>query len=81
MKKVIFIALVTIASVGAFASYKTHLVEETSTDLVLSNLEALTEGEELNCDWQSVSNSHGVPCYHCVTSGNGDSCTCGSVDC
>lgn len=69
---------------GGTVLFTSGLFDENSVDSVLmQNVEALASDEsDTGCRWRRShdEDDHGCPIYYCVTTGNGDPCTCGAVD-
>lgn len=71
------VAFVAVAGYGVYTNQKS----ETMSDLMLANVEALASGEGSgSCKWKRDTDSHGCPYWNCLSNGNGNSCTCGSVE-
>jgi hypothetical protein len=82
MKKKIFgfIAVLAIAALAAF-NVNVNSQENGLSDISMENIEALaSEDTNSNCKWKQMKCSKGTGYYEgCLTNGDGNSCTCGSV--
>ena len=76
--KVAFVAAIALMiGLNVFNAQKTDVL----SGVVLSNVEALAEGEESGeCRWMRVKDSFGCVFHVCVEGGSGDRCTCGRIE-
>lgn len=69
---------------GSWGVYSyANLSKESLSDATLENIEALTDDPEggggTSCRWVRSKDDHGCVVHYCVTTGDGNSCSCGSV--
>lgn len=50
------------------------------SDLAMANVEALASGESSEiCKWKRVKDDYGNIYHACLSNGDGDKCSCGSI--
>ena len=82
MKKFIKLAFVAaVVAVAGYNVYQSQSVMKGMSEFALANVEALASGEGngMDCKWDYIPDSYGVPRWICHEKGTGNSCTCGSV--
>ena len=81
MKKILGGSMVVVLGVIGMLAAKTPTTPTGTSELELSNAEALADGEFTDgCRWSRVFDKKGCVFHVCVANGSGDVCTCGDVD-